>query len=145
LALSLALLFAENHQQLRIGGENLPQSVLKPAAGLDPLADVIHPLFGNPFDPAFPIRHECRKPDGMAFTRSAVAGGFAATAMGEREGAGQQILGQGEAAEHGELALAPASGLGTFWGGLQLNAIMHSEMERSNYFFDRENRTGFLA
>ena len=81
----------------------------------------------------------------MAFTRSAVAGGFAATAMGEREGAGQQILGQGEAAEHGELALAPASGLGTFWGGLQLNAIMHSETEKSNYFFDRENRTGFLA
>src|ERR1035437_2438030 len=92
LALSLVLLFAENHQQLRIGGENLPQSVLKPAAGLDPLADVIHPLFGNPFDPAFPIRHECQEPDGMPLTRSAMAGGVAAGAMGGRGEGGAQRL-----------------------------------------------------
>jgi hypothetical protein len=63
-----------------------------------------------------------------------MAGGFAAAAMGEREGAGQEILGQGETAEHGELALAPASGLGTFWGGVHLNALIHAETKKIDYF-----------
>src|ERR1035438_8023582 len=39
---STGLLFPPQHQQLRIGGEDLAQSVLKGAAGLDTPADVVH-------------------------------------------------------------------------------------------------------
>jgi hypothetical protein len=74
-----------------------------------------------------------------------VTGGLAATAVSQREAAWQQILGQGELAEQGEFALAPASGLGTFRGSFHLNAIMHSETIESKSFFECENRTCFLS
>jgi len=48
----------------------------------------------------------------VALLLSAVAGGLAAAAVGEREGAGQQVIGQMEAADQFELALAEAGSVG---------------------------------
>jgi hypothetical protein len=142
---SLPLLFAEQHQQLRIRCEDLAQSVLEASSGFDALADIVDPLFGNALDASFPGGHERQEPDGVALAGSAVTGGFAATAVSQRDAAWQQILGQGELAKQGELALAPASGIGTFGGGFHLNVIMHSETMKIKSFFERENRTGFLS
>lgn len=58
------LLFAPQNQQLSVGCEDLAQSVLKGAAGFDAPADVVHPLYGDAFDAALPLRHESEKPDG---------------------------------------------------------------------------------
>jgi hypothetical protein len=127
-------LFAEQHQQLRLCREHLTQSILKSSASFDALADVVDPLFGNAFDPPFSGGHEGQETNGVTLTGSTVAGGFAAAAMGDGKGAGQEILGQGELAQQSELALAPASGLGTFWGDIHLNVIMHSEMMKINSF-----------
>jgi hypothetical protein len=77
------LLFAPQHQQLSIGGEDLAQSVLKLAAGVDTPPDIVYPLVRNPFDATLALRHEGEKPDGMALARSAVASGFAAATVSE--------------------------------------------------------------
>jgi hypothetical protein len=48
---STGLLFAPQHEQLGVGGKDLAQSELKGAAGGDAPADVVHPVFGDAFDP----------------------------------------------------------------------------------------------
>jgi hypothetical protein len=128
-------LFAPENQQLGIGRKDLAQSVLKGAAGFDTPADVVYPLFGDSFDTPLPLRHESEKPDGMAIARSAMASGLAASAVGEGERAGQQVLGEGELTETTELPLPEAGGLGTFRADVHLKAIMHSETSISQAFF----------
>jgi hypothetical protein len=127
-------LFAPQHQQLSIGGEDLAHSVLKLAAGVDTPPDIVHPLVGNPFDATLTLRHEGEKPDGMTFTRRTMASWLAATAVSEGQRAGQQILGQGELAEASELALTEAGGFWAFRSDIHLNAIMHTETSASQDF-----------
>jgi hypothetical protein len=118
---------APQNQQLRIGCEDLAQSVLKGAAGLDAPADVVHPLYGDAFDAALPLRHEGEKPDGMAFARSAMASGSAAAAVSEGQRAGQQVLREWKLTEAGELTLTEAGGFWAFGADIHLKAIMHTD------------------
>ena len=64
----------------------------KGAAGVDTPPDIVHPLVGNAFDAMLTLRHEGEKPDGMTFAGSAMASGFAAAAVSERERAGRQAV-----------------------------------------------------
>ncbi len=107
------LLLAPEHEQLGVGGEHRAQRLLGLAAGLDAPLHFLDPLGRVTFDAVFAPGHEGRKPEGVALALSAVAGGFAAAAVGEGQRAGQQILGQVEAADESELVLAEACGLGT--------------------------------
>jgi len=63
-------------------------------------------------DVLFPPHHEGERPDGMATVLGAVAGGLATAQVGTRERAGEEIGGDGKAAEQRELALPQAGGLG---------------------------------
>jgi len=109
---STGLLFAPQHEQLGVGGEDLAQSVLKSAAGGYAPADVVHPILGNAFDSFLTVRHEGQGPGSVPLASGAVAGRFSAAGMADGEGAGQEILGEGELAEQGEFALAEAGSLG---------------------------------
>jgi hypothetical protein len=105
-ALAAGLLIAPKHQQLGVGGEDLPEGVLELSAGLDAPSHLLHPLGRNALDALFAVGDEGEKPDGVASPFSTVAGGLAAAAIGERERAGQQVLRQLGTAD--EFALAPA-------------------------------------
>jgi hypothetical protein len=67
-------LFAPENQQLGIGREDLPQSVLKGAASFNAPADVVYPLHRNPFDTTLLLRHESEKPNRMTLARRTLGG-----------------------------------------------------------------------
>jgi hypothetical protein len=56
----------------------------------------------------------------------AVASGLATTAVSERERTGQQVGGDGKAAEEFELALAESGGLRTLGCDLHISVIIHT-------------------
>ena len=128
------LLFAPQHQQLSIGSEDLAQSVLKLAAGVDTPPDIVHPVVRNPFDATLPLRHEGEKPDGMALARGAVACRLAAAAVREGERAWQEILGEGKLAQAGELTLPEAGSFRAFGADIHLEVIIHTEQRTSQDF-----------
>ena len=116
---SMGSLLAPQHQQLGVGGQDLTQSVLKLAASVNAPADVIHPLFGNPFDP-FPSRsQEGQRPSGVSLARGAMPGGLSTTGIADGERTGKQILRQMELANQCQPALPESGGLRTF--GLRLH------------------------
>ena len=71
----------------------------------------------------------------MALAFGAMAGGFAAAAMAEGERTRQQVFGEVELAEDGELPLPPAGGFGAFGFGVHLNTIMYSEESKIKHLF----------
>jgi hypothetical protein len=69
------------------------------------------------------------------FGTGAMAGGFAAAQEAEGERAGQQIVGDAEAAEEFELALAEAGGLRTFRGTVHLMVTIPLEIQKRKRLF----------
>ena len=60
----------------------------------DAPADVVHPVFGNAFDPFLASGHEGQRPGGVLLAVGAMAGGFTATGIADGQRAGKQILGE---------------------------------------------------
>jgi hypothetical protein len=58
--------------------------------------------------------------------RGAMAGGLTTTAVSQRKRTGQQVRGDGEAAEEFELALAESSGSRTLGCDLHMSVIIHT-------------------
>lgn len=56
-------------------GEDLSQSVLKGAVGLDAPAHVVHPIFGNALDTLLPGSQKGQRPSGVTQFGSAMASG----------------------------------------------------------------------
>ena len=125
------MLFAPQHQQLGVGGEDLAQSVLKGAAGFDAPADVVHPIFGNAFDPFLAGGHEGQRPSGVPLALGAMAGGFTAAGMADGERARKQILGKLELAEQRKFALAEPGSLGTLGLEFHLEVILLQEVAQT--------------
>jgi len=112
------LLLAPEHEQFGVGGEDLPEGVLKLAAGLDAALDLLGPGGRDSFDALLAAGHKGQEPDGVALLLSTVASGLAAAAVGQAERAGQQIIREVEPADQFKLALAEARGLGPLGSNL---------------------------
>ena len=63
-----------------------------------------------------------------------MASWLAASAVSEGQRAGQEILGERELPQAGELTLAEAGGFWAFRSDIHLNAIMHTEQNASQDF-----------
>ena len=104
------------NEQFGVGGENLAHRVLKLASGAYPCGDGFGPFPGNTFDAVFALGHESQRPGHMARVLRLGAmtcrPATASVCLGKRTG--QQVVGDGEAAQDCEFALAKACGSGAF-------------------------------
>jgi hypothetical protein len=89
-------LLAGEHEQLSVDGKQLGDGVLAAAAGIDGRADSVDPVGGNGFDMLFAIHHKGECVERMAGALDAMATWFAATPMGERQGARERVGGNAE-------------------------------------------------
>ena len=101
----LALLVLQ-HQQLCVGRQHFANRVLKLPPRSDSAPYLFDPILGDVLDTFFPLNHKGQRPDGMAPIIGTMAGGLAATEMGEGERTGEGIRGNRKTAKQLELALA---------------------------------------
>jgi hypothetical protein len=98
---------------LSVGGQDFPHRLLKCASGLDATADILDPVLGDMLDVLLAPHHKGQRPHGMAAALGTVAGGLAATEIGQGQGAGEQIVGKLETSHELELALPQSGRLGS--------------------------------
>lgn len=98
-------MFELEDQELRVSRQDLSDGIDKLPSRLDPLADLVSPGRGDVHDVFDPRDHKRERPRGMTLPTCTVARGFPTAEMTERQGARQQIVGDGEPAHQGELAL----------------------------------------
>jgi hypothetical protein len=109
-------LFALEHEQLGIDGEDFGDRIFELTPFGQPAFDVLDQLEGDMHNPLLTLGHESEGPYLVAFTATAAAGGFTAFASGGAQGTEQGIFWHAfEVAEGLELPLAKPGGDGTFW------------------------------
>ena len=106
-----APLFACEHQQLSVNNQQLGDSVLEAAAGLDCGADSVAPLRRNGFDVLLAVGHEGECVERMGGPFGTMAAWFSATAMGQHQGAGESVSGNAEARQEPAFAALQGGGL----------------------------------
>jgi hypothetical protein len=120
---------------LGVGGEHCGHRLLKLPPCLDTVLNLFDPFRGDALDTLLPPYHEGERPHGVSLLfAGTVASGLTTTAVGERKRTGQQVSGDGKAAEKLELALAKPGGLRTFGGDLHMSVIIHTEYDPSSLF-----------
>ena len=107
-------LSAGKHEQLSVDDEQLGDGVLEAAAGLDSRADSIDPLRGNGFDVLLAGDHEGECVERMSGPLGTMAAWFAATPMGQHQGAGESVSGNAEARQESAFAALQGGGLGPY-------------------------------
>src|SRR5208283_83677 len=102
---------------------------------VDQTSNLLDPFVGDAFHVFLAPGHKGERPNGVSLlVGGTVASGPTATAVGERKRAGQQVGGNGEAAQEIELALAESGGLGAFRGHFYMRVRIHTEKAKSSLF-----------
>ena len=127
-------LFAGQDQQLRVGGEHFADSILKFTACIDLLLDILDPFFGNALGVSFSAGHEDQRPGRMAFAFRTVARGLPTAGIVEDQGAGKQVVRDGELTEECKLMLTQTRGERSFGCDLHLVYIFTQEMLKDKLY-----------
>jgi hypothetical protein len=97
--------------------------------------NLIDPFRGDALDALLTPGHKSERPHGVSLrVGGTVAGRLTTPAVGERKRTGQQVSGDGKAAEKLELALAESGGLGALRGDIHMSVIIHTEDGPSSPF-----------
>src|SRR5260370_37829949 len=92
--------------KLGVSRQHFTHCILKLPPRSDSAPYLFDPILGDVLDTFFPLNHKGQRPDGMAPIIGTMAGGLAATEMGEGERTGEGIRGSRKTAKQLELALA---------------------------------------
>jgi hypothetical protein len=110
---------------LRVSGEDLGHRLFKLPARLHQALNFLDPLIRDMLHTLLAPGHEGERPDRVPLlVFSAMTGGLTAAAVAERKRTGEQIGGDGEAAEELELALTESCSLGPFGCDLHMHVII---------------------
>jgi hypothetical protein len=120
---------------LRVGGEDLGHGLFKLPASVDPTLNFLNPFLGDTLDALLAPGHEGERPNRVSLLiRGTVAGRLTTTAVSEGKRTGQQVRGDGEAAEEFELALAESGGGRAFGCDLHMSVMIHTANVESSPF-----------
>ena len=94
-------LLAGEQEQLSVDGKQVGDGILEAAARIDRRADRVDPVRGHGRDMLLAVDHEGERVEWMAHPLSTMAAWFAATPMGEHQGAREGVGGNAEAGQKG--------------------------------------------
>src|SRR2546421_12619419 len=128
-------LFTRQYQQSRVSGEHLAHGILKFTAGNDLLLDFLDPFFGDALGVSFSAGHEDQRPGRMAFAFRTVARGLPTAGIVEDQGAGKQVVRDGELMEERKLTLTQTRGEGSLGYDLHLVYMFTQETPKCKLLF----------
>ena len=127
-------LFTRQYQQSRVSGEHLAHGILKFTAGIDLLLDFLDQLFGDALGVSLSAGHEDQRPGRMAFAFRTVARGLPTAGVVEDQGAGKQVVRDGELTEECKLMLTQTRGERSFGCDLHLVYIFTQDMLKDKLY-----------